>query len=69
MKPKLKEYALYKGDQFMTIGTVPELAKVAGVNVSSIRFYSSKSHMKRVVKSKTYATRHIVIPLGDDNER
>jgi hypothetical protein len=40
-------YALYRGDEIITIGTKKELAKYLGVNERTIYFYSTPTHRKR----------------------
>ncbi|HEM5945305.1 TPA: hypothetical protein U2B00_001989 [Streptococcus suis] len=42
-----KEYALYKGDNLLAIGTAKELADKFGVKVSTIHFYKSLAYIKR----------------------
>ncbi|HEM4977749.1 TPA: hypothetical protein U1186_000541 [Streptococcus suis] len=42
-----KEYALYKGDNLLAIGTAKELADKFGVKVSTIHFYKSPAYIKR----------------------
>lgn len=49
----MKTYALYKGDEFLAIGTVEELAKMRGVKPQTILFMASKSHKKRTDYRKT----------------
>lgn len=39
-RPK-KEYALYKGDECLAIGTIDEIAKQQGVKKKTILFYHS----------------------------
>lgn len=43
----MKEYALYKGDELLGIGTLKELAEKNGVKPSTIYFYISPSYKKR----------------------
>ena len=45
MKPK--EYALYKGDTFIDIGTLRQLAKKMNVKYESMSFYRSPTYLKR----------------------
>lgn len=40
-------YALYKGDNILTIGSIRELALYLGVTERTIRFYSTPTHRKR----------------------
>lgn len=43
----MKLYALYKGDDFVDIGTSKELAKIMGVKMNTIWFYASNEWKKR----------------------
>ena len=47
---KKQEYALYKGDEFIDLGTVTELAKRNGLSERTINFYSSPAYLKRIKK-------------------
>lgn len=58
---KPKEYALYKGDTLLSIGTVAELAKRFGVKKDTIKFYGSKAYMKHRVKDGS--NRRILVAL------
>ncbi len=42
-----KEYALYRGDDMIAIGTIAELAKARGVKEDTIRFYGAPIYQKR----------------------
>lgn len=44
---KEKEYALYKGDKFIDIGTKEYLAKILNVKKETIEFYASPTYQKR----------------------
>lgn len=58
------EYALYKGDKFIDIGTKEYLANKLGVQPRTIQFYSYPSNIKRISnKNKKYAERYITIKL------
>ena len=43
----MKEYALYRGDKFLKIGTIKELADYLGVKAKTIKFYASPTYLKR----------------------
>lgn len=43
----MKEYALYKGEQMVAIGTVNEIAEERGVKPNTIRFYMSGAYRRR----------------------
>ncbi|HFI0151143.1 TPA: hypothetical protein ACGO3A_002038 [Streptococcus suis] len=47
-----KEYALYKGDKLLAIGTAKELAEKFGVKVATIHFYKSPAYLKRTDDKK-----------------
>ncbi len=47
----MKEYALYKGDKLLIIGTIDEIAKNQNVQKKTIYFYHSKTYLKRRKKS------------------
>lgn len=47
-----KEYALYKGDECLGIGTRKELAQKFNLKEKTISFYSSPTYLKRHEKSR-----------------
>lgn len=59
---KPKYYALYKGDEFVDLGTKNYLAKVLNVKEETINFYMSETYKKRNKKGNCY----IVIRIEDD---
>jgi hypothetical protein len=42
-----KEYALYKGEKLLAIGTRRELAKKFNVKLNTITFYGTPTYQKR----------------------
>lgn len=44
----MSEYAIYKGDEFLDLGTVEELSKKFNVKKETISFWASPSNLKRV---------------------
>lgn len=60
---KIKEYALYKGDRFIDIGTKEYLANLLNVKKETIEFYASPTKLKRTEKG------YVVIRIDDDYER
>lgn len=48
------QYALYKGDTLLHIGTVNEIAEIEGVKPETIRFYKNPTYKRRRAKSKNY---------------
>ena len=61
----MREYAVYKGDELLVIGTRQECADALSVKPSTITFYSSNAHRKRGNDSDD---RIIAIKLEDDEE-
>lgn len=71
MPRKLKEYALYKGEELVDMGTAPALAKRRGVSVDTIYWYHSPTHINRNAKGKNPNNRIVAVPLDfeeDDDE-
>ena len=63
-KPRTNpEYALYKGDEFITLGTIKEIAKFLGVSERTVHFYATPTYMKR-----NKDNHYIVIRIEDDEE-
>ena len=48
----MKQYAMYKGDDCIAIGTIEELAKKLNIKVKTIKFYLTPTYKKRVKGSK-----------------
>ncbi|MBF2390481.1 hypothetical protein IA525_06980 [Listeria seeligeri] len=44
----MTEYAMYKGDELLLIGTLTELAEFKNVTRDTILFYMSSAYKKRV---------------------
>lgn len=65
MKP-LKEYAVYRGEDLLCIGTAPECAEFMGWSkASNTHFYASASYRKRV---KEDGNAVIAIKLEDEED-
>lgn len=62
-KTKLREYALYKGEKFISVGTSVELASLWGVSPKTIRFWSTPYYRRKFKDDKN---RLICIKLEDD---
>ena len=60
---KMRDYALYKGDKFIDVGTLKELAQRQGIKYKSIIFYGSPTYQRR-----TGGRGWIVVKLEDDEE-
>ncbi len=42
-----KQYAVYKGDDLLAIGTAEEIAEKLGIKKETVYFYASPTHKKR----------------------
>lgn len=47
MSKYMKEYALYKGEKCLAIGTIKEIATQMNVKIKTIRFYKTPTYKKR----------------------
>ena len=57
------EYALYRGDKLLAIGTAKEIAKELGITERVVRHYSSPAYIKR-----TSERARRLIKIGDEND-
>jgi hypothetical protein len=48
----MKSYAIYKGDEFLCLGTAKECAKQLNVKIQTIYFWNTKTYHERVKNSK-----------------
>ena len=49
----MKEYALYKGDELLSIGTIQEIAKEQNVQERTVKFYKTRAYEKRIQSRKS----------------
>ena len=42
------EYALYKGEDLLEIGTLEEIAKAQNIKIETVKFYKVRSYLKRL---------------------
>lgn len=49
---QVKEYALYKGDELLAMGTKREIAEQLGVSVNTVSYYSTPVYAKRTSDSR-----------------
>lgn len=61
-----REFALYKGDTFLTAGTIEEIAKERGVKPETIDYYRYPIAQSRNPSKKGKCNRLILIPLDDE---
>jgi hypothetical protein len=63
----VKEYAIYKGDEFLCVGTVEECAKYLGILPRTVRYYSYEKYWKKVEKRKNPKNFVIAVKLDDED--
>ena len=65
----LSEYAVYKGEELVYIGTAKECAEHLGVLESSFRYYMSTAYERKMAKCKSsYGKRRVIIKLDEEDE-
>lgn len=61
------EYALYKGDNFLDIGTIKELSKRYNISVKTLRWYSTPCY-KNKIKNKKNIKSYVVVRIEDEED-
>lgn len=56
----MKEYALYKGDELLSIGTIQEISKEQNVKEKTVKFYKTRAYEKRIQKRKNTSLRILI---------
>lgn len=59
----MKEYALYKGEEVLNIGTAEEIAKALNIRPETVMFYGTNTYQKRLSKRKSARNARILIRL------
>lgn len=62
------DYAVYRGDEFLFIGTSDECVKRLGCSLSTFRWYASPVAKKRIDSRKGSKSQIVVVRLDDDEE-
>lgn len=62
------DYALYKGDELIGIGTLEELASQHGVKRNTMYFYSMPAYQRRYTSKKLSNRRLIAIKLDQEEK-
>lgn len=61
-----KLYALYKGDEFLNLGTKEELAKWLGVRVKTISYYAAPAWRKKIEAKVNSGKAYIVVKIEEE---
>lgn len=65
---KVKEYALYKGEELLAIGTIPHIARVMGVQRNTMTYYRTQVYKNKLAKRINSTNARILILLDDEEE-
>lgn len=63
-----REFALYKGDEFVTIGTIREIAKYENTQPQSIAYLKTEAYKRKIEKRKISETAKILISVDENEE-
>ena len=63
MGRKKQIYALYRGDEFINLGTIEELAKYENVKPKTIRYFQTPCYKKKFKEDKN---RRVLIKIEGD---
>lgn len=63
----MKEYALYKGDEILQIGTISEIAEKQNIKERTVKFYKTPIYEKRIQSRKSKKAR-ILIEIESEEE-
>lgn len=61
----MKEYALYKGEDLLAIGTAQEIADEMNVKMETVLFYKKPAYKKRINKNGNV---RILVDLEEEEE-
>lgn len=64
---KKLEYAVYKGDSLICLGTINECAEYRGVLPKTVKFYLTPTYQKRLTKRKKARNYITVIKIEDED--
>lgn len=62
----MKEFAIYKGEEFLFIGTAQECAEHLNVKTDTIRYYASPAYLRKLERRK--ARNYLIAVRLDDEE-
>jgi hypothetical protein len=62
----MKEYAVYKGESMICIGTIKECADHMGVLPETVKFYTTPTYKRRIEKRKNPRNYITVFKLDDE---
>lgn len=64
----MREFALYKGEDCLSIGTLFQIAKFKNVKLETLYFLRTPAYKRRLEKRKNSKNAMILISLDDDKD-
>lgn len=61
-------YAMYKGEELLSIGTSKEICKEMGISIKTFQFYRTK-HYKNIVKNSRLKNRRVIVKVDKENKK
>ena len=62
------EYALYKGENLLSIGTMEEIAREVGTSVENVKYYNTNAYKRKLAKRKRGCNHRILVELENDED-
>lgn len=65
---QVREYAFYKGENLLALGTICEIAKQMGVQEQTISYYKTQAYQNRLKRRNAISGNvRILIPIDDED--
>ncbi len=61
-----KEYALYKGEELLSIGTIEEIASDIGTSVQNVKYYNTNAYKRKLAKRKRGINHRVLVEIEED---
>lgn len=61
------QYAMYKNDELLAIGTPKEICEEMNIKIQTFHFYRT-NHYKNIVDNSKYKNRRVIIRIKDDED-
>lgn len=63
-----KEYAVYKGDNLIAMGTRQEIADELNVKLETVTYWGTPTNIKRIAARKSTRNAKVLVKLGKPEE-
>lgn len=63
-----KEYALYKGETLLSIGTIEEIANHVNTSVKNVKYYGTNAYKRKLAKRKRGDNHRVLVELEIEEE-